>query len=130
MKRGIVWIGHESLATLLRLKDGEYVHAVDTSWMRMAVGVCVAGPDLPDVAEGMESPSLELNEYVDLNLRAKLLALVARWNTSEAGGWSSENGKARWVGHGDSAEAVLDTLAQVLDGDFDPRIEMHGPDLA
>lgn len=120
MKRGIVWIGHESLATLLRLRAGEYVHAVDTDWLRMAVGVCIAGPDLPDVSEGEYPPSLELNEYVDLNLRAKLLALVERWNMEPDPGQ---------VG-GDDAVALLNVIRMTLAGDFDPRIEMHGPDLA
>lgn len=113
MRRVVVYIDHEALASLLRLGDGQYVVGVNADWGRMAVGVTVAGPEFEDVDPGTWPPTAPLNDYVDLNLRAKLAALCNRWDGFRDGETSAD---------------VLDVLADVLHGTFDPRIEMPSAD--
>jgi hypothetical protein len=107
--RGVVWITHEDVAQLLDLPEGQWVHAIDASWVMMAIGVCVAGKDLPSVEPGTEAPTIPTGPYVDLRLRQKLRALLDRWELDR---------------DGTAAEDVLQALEKTLTRELDPLVDM------
>lgn len=109
MNRGIIWIGHETIAQLLELPEGQRVITVAADWQRMSIGVAVEGEGLPDVDESAESPTVPLGPYVDLSLREKVRALLDRY-------WDERDGP-------DSGDFAA-KLEQVLTRELDPRIDM------
>lgn len=107
--RGIVWITHEDLRQLLYLPENQWVATVAADWQRMAVGVVVAGPGLPECAPGAEPMTVDTDPYVDLQLRAKVQALVNRYVTQR---------------DGPDSDDVLELLGKVLAREFNPLVDM------
>ena len=108
-RRGIVWLGAEKLADLLRLKPGQSIVSVFVDPYRMTFGVAVEGEGMPECEPGGEPVAVSPDGFVDLELRAKLAALSARY-VGERDGTASAD--------------VLAKLDAVLSGDLDPRVDM------
>lgn len=108
-RAAVVWLGHEMMARVLRLPDGQRVTGIHEDWLRLGLGVVIEGDDLPEVAEDSYPTSVRPDGYVDLELRPKLEALLQRY-------YDERDGM-------DSAD-VLNVVRRVLAGEYDPRIEM------
>jgi hypothetical protein len=102
-RAGVVWLGHTTIAKLLRLPEGQRVGAIHADWLRLGIGVTVEGDGLPEVAEMSEPVRLDPSGYVDLDLRAKIEALVQR---------------------AEMLDADAEMVRQVLAGKLDPRVDM------
>jgi hypothetical protein len=109
--RGIVWLTHYEISQLLDLPPGQQVWTVAADWQRMAIGVIVAGEGLPDVAPGAEAPSVPLAPYVDLQLRAKVRALLDRWQMDR---------------DGNTAADMAQAIEKVLTREMNPLVDMAG----
>lgn len=107
--RGIVWITHEDLRQLLYLPEDQWVATVAADWQRMAVGVVVAGPGLPDCAPGAQPATIDTDAYVDLRLRDKVQALINRYDAER---------------DGSDHQHVLYRLGRVLAQEFNPLVDM------
>lgn len=107
--RGIVWITHDTLHRLLYLPEDQWVTTVAADWQRMAVGVVVAGPSLPECAPGAEPMTVDTDPYVDLQLRAKVRALLDRYSEER---------------DGPDAADLHSMLERVLSGQFNPLVDM------
>lgn len=96
---------------MLRLPEGQKVSSIHADWLRLGIGVVVVGKGLPEVPDSEPPPNLyeRTEDYVDLELRPKVDALIQRFDTSEA-----DAGLAKFG----------DMLLGVLAGTFDPRIEL------
>lgn len=109
-RRAVVWLGADMLTRLLRLPNGQHVTGVHADWLRCGVGISVEGGDLAEVGEAFNSPSLQPDGYVDLDLRAKLEAFVQRYHPERE--------------LGDDETAILRMIRETLAGTFDPRVDM------
>lgn len=105
-RRAMVAIGEEMLTRLLRLPEGQYVYGVSADWRRSSVLIGITGEGLPEVGEAFESPVISPDGYLDLELRAKLEALIKRYDNERDGPDAA-----------DLAKMLNDTLLGV----FDPR---------
>jgi hypothetical protein len=108
-RAGVVWLGHETIAGLLRLTEGQVVRSINADWLRCGIGVEITGADLPEVPEAELPPSIQPAGYVDLELRPKIEALLQRYYDVRDGPDSSD---------------VLALIKRTLAGEYDPRIDM------
>lgn len=106
----MVWLGHETIARLLRLPAGQKVGSIHADWLRLGIGVVVEGGDLPEVPEGEYPGSVHPAGYIDLELRAKFEALVQRWHPN--------------VEMTMEEVMLLRSIREVLAGTLDPRVDM------
>lgn len=108
-RAAIVWFGHETIARLLRLPEGQRVVGLHADWLRLGVGAVIQGDDLPEVPDDEMPGLIQPDGYVDFELRPKLEALLQRY-------YDERDGM-------DPAD-VLNVVRRVLAGEYDPRIEM------
>jgi hypothetical protein len=109
MNRAVVWLHEETLAGVLRLRGDQRVIAVVSEPVRLSIGIVIEGAGLPECEPSCHPYELPPDDYVDLSLRAKFEALLARWDTDRDGYEWSE---------------VLHAARRVLAGEFDPRTDM------
>lgn len=108
MNRGIVWLTEDDVANLLYIPGTQRIVGLVAKPERACIGVLVEGEGLPPVAYRAEAPTLPMSPYVDLALRAKLEALIKRYDTDE---WRE----------------LVEMVRRVLSGDLDPRTGVPPP---
>lgn len=113
MNRAVVWLHEETLAGVLRLRGDQRVISVVTEPVRLSIGVVIEGPGLPECEPACYPYSLPPDDYVDLSLRAKLEALLERYDERR---------------HGFDAPDFEGFVREILAGRFDPRTDMPRPD--
>lgn len=109
-RRGIVRLDENVLCELIRLPEGQRIIGFRPDFARLCIDVCVEGDGLPEVITSGEAPVVSVDPY---------LTAYSLW--AGRGPELAEMVQVLVDEHLPGDNAIIDLLAQTLDGTYDPR---------